>query len=130
MADEVFEAADVAMELRRRLPGVGVKKLHKLLYYCQGHHLADVGRPLFAESIAAWDIGPVVGKLWKSEQAGPPATNVRALDDAALNTIGYVVSRYGALTDETWRSVSRRGAVGSCSPAWSIDSRPVTEIIS
>jgi uncharacterized phage-associated protein len=98
MADDVYEAADVAVELRRRLPGVGVKKLHKRLYDCQGHHLADVGRPLFAESIAAWDMGPVVGKLWKSEQVNPPAASVRTLDHAALNTIGYVVSRYGALT--------------------------------
>ena len=51
-------AADVAAELRRRLPGIGAKKLHKLLYYCQGHHLADIRHPLFIESIAAWDMGP------------------------------------------------------------------------
>jgi uncharacterized phage-associated protein len=40
-----------------------VKKLHKLLYYCQGHHLATFGLPLFDESISAWDMGPVVGTL-------------------------------------------------------------------
>jgi hypothetical protein len=34
MPDEVYRAADVAAELRRRLPGIGAKKLHKLLYYC------------------------------------------------------------------------------------------------
>jgi hypothetical protein len=31
-----LSALDVATELRKRLPGVGVKKLHKLLYYCKG----------------------------------------------------------------------------------------------
>jgi len=93
-------AADVAAELRRRLPGIGAKKLHKLLYYCQGHHLADIRHPLFIESIAAWDMGPVVGELWTQEQtvSPPPATTTGALSQAALNTIGYVVSRYGALT--------------------------------
>lgn len=61
-------AHDVAIELRRRLPGLGVKKLHKLLYYCQGHHLATFGRPLFNETISAWDMGPVVGALWFAEK--------------------------------------------------------------
>jgi len=61
-------ARDVAAEIRRRLPGVGVKKLHKLLYYCQGHHLAAFGAPLFSQSISAWDMGPVVGELWHEEK--------------------------------------------------------------
>jgi uncharacterized phage-associated protein len=136
MGDDVYEAADVAVELRRRLPGVGVKKLHKLLYYCQGHHLADVGRPLFAESIAAWDMGPVVGKLWKSEQVNPPAASVRTLDHAALNTIGYVVSRYGALTgrdleilshgEQPWARARQHGqSAGDRSPK--VSRRDMTE---
>jgi uncharacterized phage-associated protein len=126
MAIEAYGAADVAAELRRRLPGIGVKKLHKLLYYCQGHHLADLGRPLFTESIAAWDTGPVVGALWKSEQAGRPSLG-RPLGQAALNTIGYVVSRYGALTgrdleilshgEQPWLAARARGEVaGDRSP--------------
>src|SRR5262245_17472647 len=91
-------AHDVAAELRRRMPSVGTKKLHKLLYYCQGHHLASQSEPLFAEPIGAWDMGPVVERLWRDEryQLEPPLA--MALDEAALNTIGYVVSRYGALT--------------------------------
>ena len=56
-------AHDVAAILRARQPEMPVKKLHKLLYYCQGHHLAAVDEPLFSESIAAWDMGPVVGSL-------------------------------------------------------------------
>jgi uncharacterized phage-associated protein len=91
-------AHDIAAELRRRLPGIGTVKLHKLLYYCQGRHLADLGKPLFAEPISAWDMGPVVGELWRAEKDGaepPPRT---ALSEGELNTIGYVVSRYGALT--------------------------------
>lgn len=44
-------AHDVAAVLRERLPDIKVKKLHKLLYYCQGHHLAQFDKPLFSEPI-------------------------------------------------------------------------------
>lgn len=92
-------AAEVAAEIRRRSPGVGVKKLHKLLYYCQGHHLSGVGRQLFSETVSAWDMGPVVGQLWKAEKdAGTRRATLAEFDEAELNTIGYVLSRYGRLT--------------------------------
>jgi len=94
----VVSAADVAAELRRRLPGLAVKKQHKLLYYCQGHHLATFGEPLFAETISAWDMGPVVGQLWHQEREGTAAPSGATFSEAHLNTIGYVVSRYGGLT--------------------------------
>jgi uncharacterized phage-associated protein len=88
----------IAAELRRRLPGLGAKKQHKLLYYCQGFHLVAFGEPLFNESISAWDMGPVVGQLWYEERKGVSPMDVETLDEAQLNTIGYVVSRYGALS--------------------------------
>jgi uncharacterized phage-associated protein len=91
-------AHDVAAVLRERLPDIKVKKLHKLLYYCQGHHLAQVDKPLFSEPISAWDMGPVVGRLWHQENEGETVPPRRELNEAELNTIGYVLSRYGALT--------------------------------
>lgn len=93
-------AHDVAAELRRRVRGLGVKKLHKLLYYCQGHHLAATGDTLFAETLSAWDMGPVVGRLWYEQRQGadPPALTEAPLDEAGLNTVGYVVARYGGLS--------------------------------
>lgn len=91
-------AHDVAAEIRRRMPSVGVKKLHKLLYYCQGHHLATFGTPLYREEIHAWDMGPVVSQLWRDERDGVRPEEDAALDEAKLNTIGYVLSRYGANT--------------------------------
>jgi uncharacterized phage-associated protein len=91
-------AHDVAAALRERLPGLRTKKLHKLLYYCQGHHLAAFGEPLFHERISAWDMGPVVGEVWKGEQTGAVPPEPAGLGEAELNTIGYVVSRYGRLT--------------------------------
>jgi uncharacterized phage-associated protein len=95
-------ARDVAAALRERLPGLGKVKLHKLLYYCQGHHLATFGEPLFPDTISAWDMGPVVGTLWWEEKERIPSEEAKPrgadLGEAELNTIGYVVSRYGALT--------------------------------
>lgn len=91
-------AHDVAAVLRSRLPGLGTKKLHKLLYYCQGHHLATFNEPLFSETISAWNMGPVVGTLWRQEKDGTVPAEHAELSEAELNTIGYVLSRYGALT--------------------------------
>jgi len=90
-------AHDVAAALRERLPGLPTKKLHKLLYYCQGHHLAATGEALFTETISAWDMGPVVGNLWYEERSGDARPGA-PLSESQLNTVGYVVSRYGRLT--------------------------------
>lgn len=96
----VVSSHAVAAALRDRIPGVATKKLHKLLYYCQGHHLAAFEERVFSDSISAWDMGPVVGRLWFEEKQGLAASQEvsNQLTEAQLNTIGYVVSRYGGLT--------------------------------
>lgn len=91
-------AHDVAAELRRQQPGLPAVKLHKLLYYCQGHHLAVFGEPLFTETLEAWDMGPVVAELWRAEKYRTPIPAPVELGEAELNTVGYILSRYGALT--------------------------------
>lgn len=123
-------ARDIAAALRDRLPGVGIKKLHKLLYYCQGHHLATFGKPLFAETISAWDMGPVVGTFWREEKDDAPSESVGArsddLGEAELNTVGYIVSRYGGLTgtdlehlthsETPWIEANKRREPGGSAP--------------
>ncbi len=116
-------AHDVAAELRQRLPGIGTKKLHKLLYYCQGHHVATFGTPLFSETISAWDMGPVVGALWYQEKENGAALAASVMDEAGLNTIGYVLSRYGALSgndlerlthgEDPWQEANARRSPGT-----------------
>jgi uncharacterized phage-associated protein len=93
-------AADVAAELRRHVPDLPTKKLHKLLYYCQGHHLAATGEALFSDTISAWDMGPVVGSLWYTEKDRGPSSPTTELTESQLNTVGYVLSRYGKLTGQ------------------------------
>jgi uncharacterized phage-associated protein len=40
-------------------------KLQKLLYYAQGHHLANYGTPLFDDAVQAWSHGPVVHNVYR-----------------------------------------------------------------
>ena len=108
-------AADVAASLRSRLAGSGEVKVHKLLYYVQGHHLAWHGRPAFVETIEAWVNGPVVADLWRSEKYEPPAEPA-AIDNDVLEVVCMVASRYGHLTgkdliklshnEDPWRDLS------------------------
>lgn len=58
----------------------------------------------------AWDMGPVVAQLWKSEKDGRQPARPQPLDAGQLNTVGYVVSRYGRLTGHDLELLSpRRG---------------------
>lgn len=102
-------ARDVAAALRERHPGLGKKQLHKLLYFAQGHHLATFGRPLFTDAIHAWNMGPVVPGLWKEDKEGDPwadDTIAGTLGEAELNTVGYVLSRYGNLSGKDLEDLS------------------------
>ncbi|MCM1577298.1 MAG: DUF4065 domain-containing protein [Ruminococcus sp.] len=44
-------------------------KLQKLLYYAQGTAIKYTGSPLFFESIAAWELGPVVPEVYNKYKA-------------------------------------------------------------
>lgn len=91
-------AHDVARELRSQLPLSGVVKVHKLLYLCQGWHLAWYGEPLFVEDIEAWDNGPVVADLWRDEKNGKAAPTAEQLDGRQLLVLDYVMTHYGELS--------------------------------
>jgi uncharacterized phage-associated protein len=48
-------------------------RLHKLLYFCQGWHLAWYARPLFADQIVAADDGPILASFPETLPAGEPS---------------------------------------------------------
>jgi len=64
----VFDIARYLLHLDDQIDGEGLSnlKLQKLVYYCQGFHLALEGTPAFAEPIEAWRYGPVVPDLYHS----------------------------------------------------------------
>ncbi len=66
----MYKASDIAKYFIRcaNLEAEGVitnMKLQKLLYYAQGFHLALFDAPLFAETIEAWQYGPVVPEIYR-----------------------------------------------------------------
>ena len=58
-------AQDVSALLVEHFETTTTMKLHKLLYYCQGWHLAWDSVPLFQERIEAWANGPVVPDIYR-----------------------------------------------------------------
>lgn len=95
-----------------RKPGMKPAKQHLLLFFAQGHHVAWSGEPLFGEPMAATDRGVTVEI--------PAAGGADIADEAPLNTIGYVVMRYAALSpadlrtliqaSQPWQAATKPGA--------------------
>jgi uncharacterized phage-associated protein len=56
-------------------------KLQKLLYYAQGHHLAEEHQPLFRDQIQAWSHGPVVPDVYHEFKECGSSTIELAEDD-------------------------------------------------
>ncbi len=54
----------LSLGVRGNRPTISNLKLQKLLYYCQGAHLALLDKPLFADPIVAWPHGPVVEDVY------------------------------------------------------------------
>lgn len=61
-----FDVADYFLSLTDEEAGdlISNLKLQKLVYYAQGFNLALYGKPLFNETIEAWEHGPVVPELY------------------------------------------------------------------
>jgi uncharacterized phage-associated protein len=109
-------------------------KLQKLLYYAQGHHLGNLGVPLFREDLQAWSHGPVVPVVYREyRDAG---SNPLALsetdsfewtdvDENATDFLIEVWDRYGGLApwrlrdmthseppwQETWKQTEWAGVI-------------------
>ncbi|MDR1531499.1 MAG: DUF4065 domain-containing protein [Clostridiales bacterium] len=80
--------------------GLSNMKLQKLLYYAQGVHLARTGKPLFDETIKAWDYGPVVPQVYRKYRwfgngaitAPKTAYDNEVFDDSEIRTLFDVSS--------------------------------------
>lgn len=103
-------AHDVADVLRDQLRGMTQWRLHKLLYYVQGWHLARCGEAAFAERIEAWDDGPVVARLWADEKYDRSRPSPRPVPADLMATIRYVMTRYGHLSGDELRERMHREA--------------------
>ena len=63
-----LDVANFFIDLYNTIPEGQITNLslNKLLYFAQGHSLAENGRPLFDEPIEAWQYGPVVPSVYQA----------------------------------------------------------------
>lgn len=93
---------DVAAAVLARTGETTTMKMQKLVYYCQAWHLARHGRQMFPEEIQAWRDGPVVKSLYDAHRGARVVSrwsrgDARNLDVDELETVNWVVSRYGEI---------------------------------
>jgi uncharacterized phage-associated protein len=91
-------AYSVIAAIDERRPGMKPGKQQLLLFFAQGHHLVWGGVPLFAEKMVATDRG-----VTAETSADEDTTEITS--EALLNTIGYVVMRYAALSPADLRTL-------------------------
>ncbi len=104
-------------------------KLQKLLYYAQGWALVDLGKPLFSNSIYAWQHGPVVKEAYfdlkpqlKGEAHVKPEHlgDIAPCDDEAITSfLKQVYDTYGIYSawalrtmthdEDPWRNAYLKG---------------------
>ena len=95
--------SDVAAYILEKYSGkkrMTAMKLHKLLYYCQGWHLAWDEESLFSSPIEAWIGGPVVPDIYEHHRGRFyidefPIGNPSALKTNEMETIGFILMSYG-----------------------------------
>ena len=94
---------DVATFLIQQGGAMTPAKLHKLLYYCQGHHLAWDDEALFSEVLEAWAHGPVCHDLWVQHrhlnqiEPGQLPGLTSELSEEEKDTVLAVLDAYGHL---------------------------------
>ena len=112
MAAVVDVAAYILDGMNKR---VTTMKLQKLLYYCQGWHLAWEAEKLFDAEIQAWLNGPVVREiydlhrgLYSVECPWPDHGDPTALSYDESTTVDAVLETYGDWTPEQLSQTTHR----------------------
>ena len=92
-------------------------KLQKLLYYCQGFHLAIIDIPLFNEKIEHWDHGPVVREIYsmykKFKGEALPISkdfDINKIPIDSMEVIDEVLTVYGQFSASKLRNLTHEEA--------------------
>lgn len=95
-------------------------KLQKLLYYCQGFHLAFFDEPLFGEAIYKWTHGPVVPEIYHAYKdyganpiIPPEDMDLNDYDEKTRELLEEVYSVYGQFSAFGLRNMTHQ------EPPWS-----------
>jgi uncharacterized phage-associated protein len=102
-------------------------KLQKLLYYAQGHYLADHRTPLFTGEIQAWSHGPVVPVVYHEFKDSGSSSIILGssdpftwdeVDKDTAGFLGKVWNTYGGFSAGRLRSLTHQ------EPPWKRHWRP------
>ena len=91
---------DVAEAIIQQVGSITSMKLEKLVYYCQGWHLARHNQTLFPEPIQAWRQGPVAPDLYRHHRQQYTVKDWPWGDGSTLShseraTVTWVAEEYG-----------------------------------
>ena len=122
-----FLSRNAARALSGETDFISNLKLQKLLYYAQGIHIALYDRPLFLDSVEAWQYGPVVDKIYQKYKANgsdgikefaPPEENFSAKEESTLQFVHNAFGQFSAwkLADMTheespWKDTPRNETI-------------------
>lgn len=88
-------------------------KINKLLYFAQGHYLKKFGKPLFEDSIEAWEHGPVVPAVYAAYKGygdrpieGYNADVISEVAPEAEEVLYGVARKYGKYTAGALRNMT------------------------
>ena len=88
-------------------------KINKLLYFAQGHYLSKYGKPLFEDSIEAWDHGPVVPAVYSAYKGcgaqpiqGDDSSMISEVTPEAEEVLYGVARKYGKYTASALRNMT------------------------
>lgn len=98
-------------------------KLQKLVFYSQAISLVINKKPLFQDSIQAWDYGPVIPSLYKKykkvDQQIPATNKTCSLPPDEITAIDLAIGHYGNMTgsqlitlthsEKPWRTAYAKG---------------------
>ncbi|MFW1755756.1 MULTISPECIES: Panacea domain-containing protein [Acinetobacter] len=111
MSIKALDVANYILWLDNRYEGsegITPLKLQKLVYYCQGFHLAMFDEVLFPEKIEAWMHGPVVPALYRHfKESGngiveaPKTINDSCFSQDQKELLDDVLDTYGQFS--AWR---------------------------
>ncbi len=109
------DVKDVAAAIMESVGDCTTMKLQKLLYYCQGWHLAWDGVPLFKAEIEAWSNGPVVREIYNLHRGQfrlahpwPKKGNANKLSHDEQETVTCVLDTYGSWTADQLSNKTHR----------------------
>lgn len=97
LAPMTTSANSVIAAIDQRRPNQSDDRKHLLLFFCQGHHLALTGNPMFAEPMYATPSGVRVEI--------DDAARIEPITNRQFGTLGYVVRRYAGMDNADLQSL-------------------------